>query len=107
MSLLNITLIAIIVIACVIYLFIRVIKSVDLDNPKDTLTLSYKVYYMPLISERTKTIIRKHIFPNMTSIETAIYSIDEIMVNIHDLISIEDLSLLAEIERKGNRFIEF
>ena len=102
---LTITIIAI-VLTFIGYL-LYIITKTNYDDHEETYDTIYSVYYMPLLSDRGKLIIQKHIHPNMSSEETAVYNIDEIMINIHDLISIEDLSILANIEKKGNKFIEF
>jgi len=98
---------AIVAFIIAIGMYIIAVQTATPDPNEEIYKTHYTVYYMPPLSVEGKQTIQKHITPNMSSEETAIYSIDDIMININAIMPVSDLSFLARIEKRGIEFIEF
>lgn len=82
------------------------IATAKLDPTEKQYATSYVVYYQPNISDDGKRIIRSNINPTMSSEDSFLYSIEDIFLQVKDDLSVQDLSFLANLEKRGIEYIE-
>ena len=76
------------------------------DPTEKQYATAYVVYYQPNISVEGKRVIKTNINPSMSSEEAELYNIENIFLQLKDKLSIEDLSFLANLEKRGIEYIE-
>lgn len=67
---------------------------------------TYVVYYNPPISNECKETIKRNIEPSATCSDTEMFEINRIF-NIKEMLTIETLSFLNRLEKRGVDYIEF
>ena len=82
------------------------VATAELDPTEKQYATAYVVYYQPNISVEGKRVIKTNINPSMSSEEAELYNIENIFLQLKDKLSIEDLSFLANLEKRGIEYIE-
>lgn len=74
--------------------------TAPIDSNEKNYAITYVVYYQPNISVEGKNIIKTNLNSTMSSLNTFVYKIEDIFLQVKNDMPIQDLSFLANLEKR-------